>query len=51
MQQSKAYVIKNTSRNLKATIPARRAREARLKRIAAIRALELVAYRRFDREG
>jgi hypothetical protein len=49
MQQSKAYVIKNTARNLKATIPASKARQQRLKRIATMRALELVAYRRFDR--
>jgi hypothetical protein len=49
MQQSKAYVIKNANRNLRATMTARQAKEQRLRRIAAVRALEMVAYRRFDR--
>ena len=51
MQQSKAYVIKNATRTVKATMSARQAREQRLKRIAAVRALEMVTYRRFDRHN
>ena len=49
MQQSKAYVIKNQTRNLKATMSARKALQNRLRLLATIRAAELVSYRRFDR--
>lgn len=49
MQQSKAYVIKNQSRNLKATMPRVVSKANRLRLLSALRALELAAYRRFDR--
>ena len=49
MQQSNTYVIKNATRTLKDTMSARVARQQRFKRIVAVRALEMVVYRRFDR--
>ena len=57
MPQSKAYGIKSANRNLKAacasaspTMPAWTAQQQRLKRIATLRVLEMVAYRKFDRQ-